>query len=185
MHLLNVREILDGLLPGYLNVTTLNFFNYTYYGGNQTVSNASACYLVAPKLHPTMLQNGTWINATWCYDPYYGIRQRGSLGIVYSSLFGFSIMLTLANLGKHGRLYLPQEKRFRAIGRRWQWYWMLFVAACAIIGGVSAVDVDRDYLQSVAIILQTFFFYLMVPGILAVVWEGVRHWYARSTRTNT
>ena len=59
------------------------------------------------------------------------------------------------------------------------------MAACAIIGGVSAVDVDRDYLQSVAIILQTFFFYLMVPGILAVVWEGVRHWYARSTGTNT
>lgn len=50
------------------------------------------------------------------------------------------------------------------------------MATCSIIGGISAIDVDRDYLQSVAIIVQVFFFYLMVPGILAVVWEGVRHW---------
>ena len=53
---------------------------------------------------------------------------------------------------------------------------MLFVAACAIIGGIAAVDVDRDYIPSVAIVVQVFFFYLMVPGIMAVVWEGVRHW---------
>jgi hypothetical protein len=41
---------------------------------------------------------------------------------------------------------------------------------------VSAIDVDRDYLQSIALIIQNFFFYLMIPGILATVWEGVRHW---------
>jgi len=177
MHLLRVREVLEGLINGnYYNITTLNTFNYTYYEENKTLSNDSACYLALPQFHPTILQNGTWINATWCYNPYYGIRQRGGLGILYSCLFAISIMLTLANLRKHGRLYLPQEKRFRAIGRRWQWYWMLFVATCAIIGGISAIDVDRDYIQSVAIIIQVFFFYMMVPGIMAVVWEGVRHW---------
>jgi hypothetical protein len=37
--------------------------------------------------------------------------------------------------------------------------------------------VDRDYLQQIAIVLQSFFFYLMIPGTLAMVWEGTRHWY--------
>ncbi|MCJ1407256.1 hypothetical protein MMC19_001327 [Ptychographa xylographoides] len=165
------------LLNGnYYNISTLNLFNYTYYPNNGTVSNASACYLALPQLHPVILPNGTWINATWCYDPYYSVRTRGGLGIVYACLFAVSVIFTLGNLRKHGRLFLPQEKRFRAIGRRWQWYWMLFVATCGVIGGVSAIDVDRDYLQDIAIVLQIFFFYLLIPGLLAAVWEGVRHW---------
>ncbi|MCJ1402216.1 hypothetical protein MMC11_005436 [Xylographa trunciseda] len=180
MHLLNVRaiaEIAGSIINGnYYNLTTLNHYNYTFYESNSTISNASACYLVLPGLRPVVLSNGTWINGTSCYNPYHGIRERGSLGILFACLFAASITLTLANLRKHGRMYLRQEKRFRAIGRRWQWYWMCFVAVCGIIGGASAVDVDRDYLQSLAIILQSFFFYLMIPGLLAVVWEGVRHW---------
>ncbi|MCJ1387973.1 hypothetical protein MMC18_000816 [Xylographa bjoerkii] len=180
MRLFNARAIADtasSIIHGnYYNLTTLNYYNYTYYESNSTISNASACYLALPEFHPVVLPNGTWINGTSCYTPYYGIRQRGSLGIVFACLFAASITLSLANLGKHGRLFLQQEKRFRAIGRRWQWYWMCFVAACGIIGGASAVDVDRDYLQDLAIILQSFFFYLMIPGLLGVVWEGVRHW---------
>lgn len=56
---------------------------------------------------------------------------------------------------------------------------MLFVAACGMISGITGIDVDRDYLQSIAIILQSFFSYLMIPGILAAVWEAVRHWYVQ------
>ena len=181
MHLFNVRAITDISGPtingNYYNLTTLEYFNYTFYESNSTISNASACYLALPGLSPVVLPNGTWVNGTSCYNPYYGIGQRGSLGIVFACLFATSIVFTLVNLGNHGRLFLRQEKRFRAIGRRWQWYWMCFVAGCGIIGGASAVDVDRDYLQGLAIILQTFFFYLMIPGLLGVVWEGIRHWY--------
>lgn len=53
---------------------------------------------------------------------------------------------------------------------------MLFVAACGVISGLTGIDVDRDYLQKLAIILQSFFNALMMPGILATVWEAVRHW---------
>ncbi|KAI9798146.1 MAG: hypothetical protein M1825_005407 [Sarcosagium campestre] len=35
---------------------------------------------------------------------------------------------------------------------------------------------DRDYLQNLPIILQSFFYFLMNLGIIAAVWEGVRHW---------
>ncbi|MCJ1308704.1 hypothetical protein MMC25_002358 [Agyrium rufum] len=158
------------------NSTTLNYWNFTFYPGNGTISNGSSCWLVFDAYKPLLLPNGTFINATTCYFPYYSVSSRGTLGIVFSSLFAFTIMLTILNLGKHGKLYLPQEKRFHAIGRRWQWYWMFFVAGCGIISCISAIDVDRDYLQGTAIVLENFFFYLMVPGILAVVWEGVRHW---------
>ena len=157
------------------NQTTLSYFNYTSYS-NGTISNGSKCFLIFDDYQPVLFSNGTFVNGTSCYFPYYPLEQRGGLGIAVSVIFAVSLMFTLLNLAKHGRLYLPQEKRFRAIGRRWQWYWMLFVAACGIISGVSAVDVDRDYLQDIPIILQNFFFYLMTPGILACVWEGVRHW---------
>ena len=185
MPLFDVRELVqypagqnstDVLINGvHFNLTALNFFNYTLYS-NGTLSNNSNCYLTFFAFKPTMLLNGTFINGTSCYDPYYEIRERGSLGITFACLFAATIMFTLINLRKHGRLFLPSEKRFRAIGRRWTWYWMLFVAACGIISGITSVDVDRDYLQSIAIVLQSFFYYLMMPGLLAVVWEAVRHW---------
>ena len=187
MKLLEVRDILsfpsganasDTFIDGaHFNLTTLDYWNYTWYEGNGTVSNGSNCYILLNNIvPPLLLPNGTFINGTWCWNPYYPIRKRGSLGIAFASAFALSIMFTLVNLNKHGRLHLPNTKRFHAIGRRWQWYWMLFVAGCGIISGVSAVDVDRDYLQNIPIILENFFFYLMVPGILATVWEGVRHW---------
>jgi len=186
MPLFNVRELLqfpsganstDVLINGvHFNRTALNFFNYTLYD-NGTLSNGSSCYLTFDAYQPSMLWNGTFINGTSCYDPYYSISKRGSLGVAFACLFAASLMFTLINLRKHGRLFLPSEKRFRAIGRRWQWYWLTFVAACGIISGVTSVDVDRDYLQNLAIVLNTFFYYLMMPGLLAAVWEAVRHWY--------
>ena len=185
MPLYNIRELVD-FSPGdnatdviinnvHFNRTALDFFNYTFYD-NGTLSNASRCWLAFESFKPMMLMNGTFINGTSCYEPYHSIRVRGSLGILFACFFGISIMFTLMNLRKHGKRLLPKEKRFRAVGRRWQWYWMLFVAACGIISSTTAVDVDRDYLQSIAIVLESFFHCLMVPGILATVWEAARHW---------
>ena len=166
----------DTLINGlHYNVTTLNYWNFTFYS-NGTLSNGSSCWLVFDTYQPILLANGTFLNGTSCYFPYYGIASRGTLGIVFASLFAISIVLTILNLGKHGRVYLPQEKKFRAIGRRWQWYWMFFVAGCGMVSCISAIDVDRDYLQATAIVLENFFYYLMIPGVLAMVWEGVRHW---------
>ena len=189
LQLFSVRELLvfpsgenatDVLINGiHFNRTALDFFNYTLYS-NGTLSNSSNCYLTFDVYQPSMTTNGTFINGTSCYDPYYGISQRGSTGIGFACLFTATIMFTLINLRKHGRLFLPSEKRFRAIGRRWQWYWMLFVAACGMISDITGIDVDRDYLQSTAIVLQSFFYYLMIPGILATVWEAVRHWYVEN-----
>ena len=185
MPLFNLRELLefhqgenstDVLINGvHFNRTALNFFNYTLYD-NGTLSNGSKCYLVFDRYQPSILWNGTFVNGTSCYEPYYSISERGSLGVAFACLFAASIMFTLINLRKHGRLFLPSEKRFRAIGRRWQWYWLTFLAACGIISGITSVDVDRDYLQALAIVLNSFFYYLMMPGLLAAVWEGVRHW---------
>jgi hypothetical protein len=85
-------------------------------------------------------------------------------------------MSTFINLQKHGRLFLPTEKRFRAVGRRWQWYWMLAVAALAMISGITNVDVDRYYLPELPIVLSNFFWFLMLPSTICIVWESVRHW---------
>ena len=161
------------------NLTTLRTYNFSIYD-NGTISNDSWCYLTLPGVFsmPQIFANGSIVNGTSCYSPYWNVQQRGGIGIGFGVLYAMSIMFTLACLHKHGKLFLPQQKRFRAVGRRWQWYWMLFVAACGTIGGISSVDVDRDYLQSSGLIIQTFFWYLMVPGLLATVWEGVRHWQA-------
>lgn len=185
MPTIDIRELLqfptgdnstDVLINGvHFNRTALDLFNYTYYSNN-TISNASECYLIFDQYQPFMQFNGSWINGTSCYGPYYGIRQRGALSVAFATLFGLSIMFTLVNLRKHGRMFIREDKRFRIVGRRWQWYWMCFVAACGMISTISGIDVDRDYLQDLAIILQSFFFTLMLPGTLAVVWEAVRHW---------
>jgi hypothetical protein len=168
----------DILINGYhYNRTILDTYNFTLYS-NSTLSNGSWCYLTLPNVMdmPVIYPNGSIVNGTSCYVPYYAMGERGGVGIAFAVIFGISIMLTLVCLKKHGQLYLPQEKRFRAIGRRWQWYWGIFVAACGMISCLSAIDVDRYYLQSAPIIVQTFFWYLMIPGLLACVWESVRHW---------
>ncbi|KAH7401492.1 hypothetical protein BKA66DRAFT_450728 [Pyrenochaeta sp. MPI-SDFR-AT-0127] len=157
------------------NLTALEEFGYTLYS-NRTLSNGTQCYLVFDSFKPSMLNNGTWVNETTCYIPYYSIQTRGMLSIAFGSLFGVILILTLINLRKHGKLYLREDKRFRVVGRRWQWYWMLFVAACGMISTLTGVDIDRYYLQDLPIILQSFFFMLMIPGALAMVWEGTRHW---------
>ncbi|OCK82425.1 hypothetical protein K432DRAFT_349054 [Lepidopterella palustris CBS 459.81] len=185
MGLINVRELLeypygdnssDTIINGvHFNLTALNLYNYTIYSNN-TISNDSNCYLIFDTYQPHMFANGSWINGTSCYGPYYHIRGRGIASIAFGTLFAVSIMFTLVNLRKHGRLFLREDKRFRVVGRRWQWYWMVFVAACGMISCITGIDVDRWYLQDLPIVLQSFFFCLMLPGTLAMVWEATRHW---------
>ncbi|KAF2743708.1 hypothetical protein M011DRAFT_471256 [Sporormia fimetaria CBS 119925] len=159
----------------HFNLTALQEYHYAVYSNN-TISNDTKCYLIFDNFKPHMFSNGSWINATTCYVPYYSIGARGTASAIVGSLFGLSIIFTLLNLRKHGKLYVREDKRFRVVGRRWQWYWMCFVAACAMISTFTGLDVDRYYLQQIPIILQSFFFILMVPGALAMVWECVRHW---------
>lgn len=45
-----------------------------------------------------------------------------------------------------------------------------------MISCITGIDVDRDYLQDLAIILQSFFYMCMGQAAVAAVWEGVRHW---------
>ncbi|KLJ08503.1 hypothetical protein EMPG_16046 [Blastomyces silverae] len=186
MPLVEIRELLP--FPGngdnatdtvinhiHFNRTALDYFNYTFYS-NGTLSNGSNCWLSFGIYQPSMLSNGSFINATSCYFPVEGLEARGSAGIAFASMFAITIMFTLINLRKHGKRFLPSEKRWRAIGRRWQWYWMLFVAACGTISCFMSIDVDRNYLQGLALSLQGLFYFLLLPGLLAAVWEGVRHW---------
>ncbi|KAF2400090.1 hypothetical protein EJ06DRAFT_46318 [Trichodelitschia bisporula] len=166
----------DSIINGvHFNKTALNYWNYTLYSNN-TISNNSKCYIIFDQYKPVFMSNGSWVNATTCYVPVFGIKQRGSLGVAFGALFGISIMFTLMNLKKHGQQFLQEDKRFRIVGRRWQWYWMLFAATCGIISCFTSVDVDRDYLPELPIILQSFFFMLTLNGLLGAVWEGTRHW---------
>lgn len=188
MGLLQARELLqfpdgdnstDSFINGiHFNLTALHQFNYTLYS-NGTISNKSKCFLIFDDYKPVMISNGTWYNGTSCYFPYYGIQTRGKLSIAFTVLFGASIFFTLMNLKKHGKRYMRENKRFRIVGRRWQWYWMSFVAACGMVSCITGVDVDRNYLQSTPIVLQSLFFSLMLPGTLAIVWESTRHWYVK------
>lgn len=86
------------------------------------------------------------------------------------------IVLALTCLSKHGKNHLPAERRFRLVSRRWVWYWLLVTAVVGIISGLTSVDVDRDYLQGIALILQNVFYYVMLPASLASIWEMTRHW---------
>ena len=161
--------------PGDLTAE-LREWNYIYYA-NRTLSNSSSdCYLAFPPYTPLLFPNGTFANATSCFAPTNPLRTRGILALVFGSLFATTILFTLVNLRKHGKVYLPREKSFQAVGRRWQWYWMLFVAACGTISCFTGVDVDRGYVLGLPMTLQCFFLTLLNPGLNAVVWEYVRHW---------
>jgi hypothetical protein len=163
--LVNERDLLafpqgdnssDTLISGiHWNLTTLQHWNYTYYS-NGTLSNGSSCFILFEPFTPFLLQNGTFLNNTSCYSPISPIGTRSTLGLVFTCLFAISIACTFINLRKHGKLFLKSEKRFLAVGRRWQWYWMLAVAAFAMISTITGVDVDRYYLPHLPLILSNF-----------------------------
>lgn len=185
MGLLNARDFLafpagdnssDTIIADkHWNLTTLKHWNYTYYS-NRTLSNGSRCYLVFEPYTPHLLENGTFLNDTSCYSPIRSMGPRSYASLTFACFLMLSILFTLVNLRKHGRLFLPSEKRFRAVGRRWQWYWMLVVAAFAAVSGITSIDVDRYYLPELPIVLTNLFWFLMLPTTMAVVWESVRHW---------
>ncbi|EXJ89727.1 hypothetical protein A1O3_02794 [Capronia epimyces CBS 606.96] len=164
------------------NATTLTFWNYTAYA-NGTLSNGSNCFLAFDTYKPILLSpNGTFINATSCYQPIHAIGPRGITGLAFGSLFAVSVLLSTINLRKHGRAYLPRGKRWRPIGRRWSWYWTIIVAACGLLSCFTAIDVDRDHVVNTPMVLQCFFLTLMVPALLACVWESVRSWSSAQHR---
>lgn len=186
MSLLSARDIIpfppgdnssDTFLGGvHLNLTTLEHWNYTLFSNN-TLSNGSWCLLAwQPWTADLVLDNGTFVNQTWCWSPVNPIGTRAGVGIGFAVLYGIAIVLTLVALNRHGRLYLPVTKRFYPIGRRWQWYWALFTSAAAIISLLTVMDVDRYYLPELPIILTSFFWFLMQMGCMAIAWEAVRHW---------
>ncbi|KIW87427.1 uncharacterized protein Z519_12063 [Cladophialophora bantiana CBS 173.52] len=158
-----------------LNETALRLWNYTLYS-NGTLSNGSHCFLAFGAHKPIVSGDGSVANTTSCYAPINPIEARGITGLVFGSLFAVTILFSTINLRKHGRAYLPREKGWKPVGRRWPWYWTLIVAACGILSSFTAVDVDRDYIVNTPIILQCFFLTLMVPVLLACVWEAVRYW---------
>ncbi|KAI1801254.1 hypothetical protein F4811DRAFT_535396 [Daldinia bambusicola] len=161
----------------HFNASTLNHWNYTYYPINGTLSNGSWCMLMNPPYTPKgILINGTFINSTWCYLATDPIGDRARAGIGFAVGFALCLIFVLVNLRKHGELHLPAEKRFYPIGRRWQWYWSIFVCATALVGLFTGIDVDRYHVVELPIVLNVFFWFLMQMGTIAVVWEGVRHW---------
>jgi hypothetical protein len=182
----NAREVLpfapgnnvsDTVIGGvHFNKTALDIWNYTLYS-NGTLSNGSKCILTFEPYTPALVHpNGSFVNVTWCWHPVYSIGTRGGVGIGFAVAFGLTLLSILVNLNKHGSIFLPVEKRFYPIGRRWQWYWGIFVCATALISLLTNVDVDRYYLPELPIILNVFFWYLMQMGTVACVWEAVRHW---------
>ncbi|CAK7264464.1 hypothetical protein SEPCBS57363_001095 [Sporothrix epigloea] len=185
-NIFDAREILafpnginssDTLLAGvHFNLTALEHWNYTLYS-NGTLSNGSRCLLTFAPYTPTLLYpNGTFINSTSCYSPVNPIGERAKIGIVFAVFYAVVLFFMMINLRKHGRLYLPSEKRFRPIGRRWQWYWGIMVCVAAFISLLMNVDVDRYYLPELPIVLTSFFWYLLQMCTMALVWEAVRHW---------
>jgi hypothetical protein len=167
----------DTIISGiHFHLPTLQHWNYTLHR-NSTLSNLSTCILTLPPYTPPLLfPNGTFINSTSCYSPILPLAAQGISGLTFGILFATSLIFTLINLRKHGRTYLPHSKRWSPISRRWQWYWMIFIAVCGIISSMTAIDVNRDYLPSSALILRSFFYTLMFPGMLAAGWEATRHW---------
>ncbi|GFF50770.1 hypothetical protein IFM47457_01296 [Aspergillus lentulus] len=155
----------------HFNRTMLDVYKYTLYS-NGTLSNGTDCYLAFQEFQPRMDENGTFVDGISCYAPIHGIGQHASIGMAFTAFFAVSMFLTMFNLRKHSRKYLPG----RTMGRRLKWLWLLFVSACGLISCIMTVDVDRSHIQGTSLILQSVFYTLMTPGLMAAVWEAVRHW---------
>lgn len=169
----------DTLIDGsHFNLTTLKHWNYTLYTNN-TLSNGSNAWCMLffqPYTPVSAYANGSFVNQTSCYSPINNISTRGYISVALCVLYGIALLFTLLNLAKHGRMYLPTEKRFRPVGRRWQWYWMILICATAFISLIINIDVDRYYLPQIPIVITAFFWMLLNLSTMACVWEAVRHW---------
>lgn len=161
----------------HFNLPTLDHYNYTLYT-NGTLSNGSNCYLTFNNFRPYMFPtNGSFVNGTSCYSPIHPVGRHAAVGMGFALAFVLSIICTLANLRKHGRRFLPRDgSRIGPVGRRWKWYWVGALGVCGTVGSFMGVDVDRDHVQGAPLVIQSVFFTLLIPVMLAAVWEGVRHW---------
>lgn len=172
-------NVTDTLIGGvHFNQTALERWNYTLYS-NGTLSNGTDgwCILTFPPFEPSyVFPNGSFINSTSCYSPIKPISTRGYISIALAVAYGIALMFTLINLARHGRMYLPTEKRFRPVGRRWQWYWMITMCATAFVSLIIGIDIDRYYLPQIPIVVSSFFWMLLNLCTMACVWEAVRHW---------
>ncbi|KAF3927247.1 hypothetical protein ABW20_dc0108000 [Dactylellina cionopaga] len=157
------------------NATTLREFGYIIYPNN-TISNYSNCVLAFGAYLPTVINNGSWYNSSGCDTPVRQIRTRGVLGIVTAVLFGVLLVLSLVCLSKHGKSFLPAEKRFRLVGRRWPWYWCIITSTVGLISGFTSVDVDRVWVLGTAAIFHFIFYIVSLPTCLAAIWEMTRNW---------
>lgn len=161
----------------HFNRTALDHYNYTLYT-NGTLSNGSDCYLAFQNFRPYMFPaNGSFVNSTSCYSPIHPISHHASTGMAFALVFAISLLFSLANLSKHSRLYLDVDRRWNPVGRRWKWYWLLGLGVCGTIASFMSVDVDRDHVQSAPLVIQSVFYSLLTPVMLAAVWEAVRNWY--------
>ncbi|KAF3912807.1 hypothetical protein AA313_de0201248 [Arthrobotrys entomopaga] len=157
------------------NATLLKEFDYTIYPNN-TISNFSTCVLAFGGYVPEVISNGSWYNSTGCDTPVRSIRTRGTIGIVAAIIFGVLLILSLTCLSKHGKSYLPAEKRFRLVGRRWPWYWCIITSTVGLISGFTAIDVDRVWVLGTSAIFHFIFYLVSLPTCLAAVWEMSRNW---------
>lgn len=178
----------------HFNRTALDHYNYTLYT-NGTLSNGTDCYLAFQHFRPSMFaNNGSFINGTSCYAPIHDIGRHAGVGMAFALLFAISIVFSLVGLRKHGRRYLPPpaddferrlrlhlnlpvDKRWMPVGRRWKWYWLIGLSVIGAVGAFMSIDVDRDHVQSSPLVIQSIFYTLLTPFMMAAVWEGVRHWY--------
>ncbi|KAL1975601.1 hypothetical protein VTN31DRAFT_3993 [Thermomyces dupontii] len=143
------------------NISTFQRLNYTLYT-NLTLSNDQTgdCWLagldgISP---PVLLPTGNkteLINGTSCFTPVRGLQQHGMLGIVLAMLFVLALLCTVHNLRRHARRKLAQAGNGgSSSSSRRQWFWLLLVAACGMVSGFMAIDVDRYYLPGLPLVLQ-------------------------------
>ncbi|EPS40326.1 hypothetical protein H072_5878 [Dactylellina haptotyla CBS 200.50] len=157
------------------NASILKEFNYTIYP-NDTISNFSTCVLAFGGYVPTVISNGSWYNSTGCDTPVRPIRTRGAIGVATAIIFAALLVMSLVCLSKHGKSFLPAEKRFRLVGRRWPWYWCIITSTVGLISGFCAVDVDRVWVLGTSAIFHFIFYMVSLPCCLAAIWEMSRNW---------
>ncbi|PKS10891.1 hypothetical protein jhhlp_002649, partial [Lomentospora prolificans] len=161
---------------GHLDLNTLHEFEYHLFQNN-TLSNGTKCYLAfEPYAAAYVYPNGTFVNGTSCYRSLNPAGVRAKTGVAFAALYALALVFVLVNLRKHGRLFLPKQKRYFPISRRWQWYYGSIACACALIGLFTGIDIERYYVMQIPIILQVFFWFLLQMAAIALVWEAVRHW---------
>ncbi len=172
------------LLPFNLttNSTLLDNFkhwNYTVDYNTGTIGNGSNCVIA---FHPYVdttwvyIENGTILNGTSCDSTILPVAARAGVSIAFAVVVIMIIPVTIVSLKKHGATYMPRTKRISILGRRWQYYWVMISIVLTAVAGFFGIDVDRDYMQGVALAVFGIFWAASGCAITAAVWELIRNW---------